>query len=167
VISAPGDTAGGAVSALLSIASVDMSDSLLIINGDQIIEDNLLELVINFDGLDAGVVVFNSVHPRWSYVACDKDGYVVEAAEKKPISDLATAGFYYYKLTSDFFEAVESMILKDSHVNGMFYVCPVFNEMVLNNKKIGTFKIDMKKYHSLMNPEMVRQYESYLIANSK
>ena len=167
IISTSGDTSGGAISALLSIEFVDTSDSLLIINGDQIIEENLLGLVNHFDGLDAGVVVFNSIHPRWSYVACDKDGYVVEAAEKNPISDLATAGFYYYKRSNDYFEATKSMIMKDSHLQGAFYVCPVFNEMILNHKKIGVHKIDIQKYHSLMTPKMVLQYENYLIASSK
>ena len=42
-----------------------MRQSLLIINGDQIIEKNLFDLVKNFldSGVDAGTVVFNSVIP--------------------------------------------------------------------------------------------------------
>lgn len=165
VISNPGQSAGGAVSALLSIEAVNELDPLLIINGDQIIEENLFDLVKNFidSNDDAGTVVFNSVHPRWSYVKCDEKGYVIEAAEKKPISNLATAGFYYYKIANEFFESVKKMILKGSDVNGQFYVCPVFNEMILINKKVGTFKIDKKKYHSLMTKKMIEDYEAYIL----
>ena len=32
--------------------------------------------------LDAATIVFEAVHPRWSYVRLGEDGYVVEAAEK-------------------------------------------------------------------------------------
>jgi NDP-sugar pyrophosphorylase family protein len=165
VISIPGQTAGGAISALLSIEEVNELDPLLIMNGDQIIEDDLLKLTNNFVNLDvdAGTLVFNSVHPRWSYIKCDEEGYVIEAAEKKPISNLATAGFYYYKIASDYFDSAKKMILKDSHVDGQFYVCPVFNEIVLNGKKIGVYKIEQNKYHSLMTEKMIKQYEEYLI----
>lgn len=169
VIVNSGQTSGGAISALLSIEEVSEKDSLLIINGDQIIEENLYVLLKNFIDaeVDAGTVVFNSVHPRWSYVKCDRDGYVIEAAEKKPISNLATAGFYYYKVASDFFDSVKKMILKNSVFNDQFYVCPAFNEMVLIDKKISIFKIDQKKYHSLMTKKMIQDYEDYLLKQDK
>lgn len=169
VITNPGQSAGGAISALLSIEEVNETDPLLIINGDQIIEKNLFDLVKNFldSGVDAGTVVFNSVHPRWSYVKCNEEGYIIEAAEKKPISKLATAGFYYYKISSDFFDSVKKMVLKDSDVSGQFYVCPAFNEMVLIDKKIGIFKIDPKQYHSLMTKKMIDDYENYLLNKNK
>ena len=162
VIPVAGDTAGAAITALLAIEEIDETKPLLIINGDQIIDANLLSLVDDIEGYDAGTVVFRSVHPRWSYVRCDKDNFVIEAAEKKPISDLATAGFYYYKKASSYIESVKSMILKDAHVGGVFYVCPVFNEMVLCQKRIAVTEISSKKYHSLMSPKMVAQYENYL-----
>jgi hypothetical protein len=34
------------------------------------------------------------------------------------------------------------MIKKDIRVNGEFYVAPVYNEAVLDNKKIKTYTID-------------------------
>ena len=165
VIANPGQSAGGAISALLTIEEVNETEPLLIINGDQIIEENLFDLVKNFQNsnVDAGTVVFNSVHPRWSFVKCNEEGYVIEAAEKKPISNLATAGFYYYKIAGEFFDSVKKMVLKDADVNGQFYVCPAFNEMVLSDKKISIFKIDQKKYHSLMTRKMIEDYEFYLL----
>jgi NDP-sugar pyrophosphorylase family protein len=163
VVPVSGNTSGAAVTALLAIEEMNEEKSLLIINGDQIIEKNLLELVNKMKDVDAGVVVFRSVHPRWSFVRCDEDGYVVESAEKRPISNLATAGFYYYKKAGSFIEAAKRMILKGSHVNNAYYVCPVFNEMILDNKKIIVTKIEDKEYHSLSTPKMVSKYEEYLI----
>ena len=48
----------------------------------------------------AGTVIFKSVHPRWSYVKLDSKKNVVEAAEKVPISNNATAGTYFFKSRS-------------------------------------------------------------------
>ena len=160
VVPVYGNTSGAAISTLLSIEKIDNSKSLLIINGDQIIDENLLELVNRLKGSDGGTVVFKSVHPRWSYVRCDEQGYVVEAAEKKPISNLATAGFYYYKRANDFIKFAKQMIMKDAHIDNNFYVCPVFNEMILAQKKITITEIDSNKYHSLMDPEMLSIYEN-------
>ena len=163
VVPVSGNTSGAAVTALLAIEEINEEESLLIINGDQIIERNLLELVNKMKSADAGVIVFRSVHPRWSFVRCDEDGYVVESAEKRPISNLATAGFYYYKKAHDFIESAKRMILKGSHVHDIYYVCPVFNEMILDNKKITVSEIENTEYHSLSTPKMVSKYEEYLI----
>ena len=43
------------------------------------------------------------------------------------------------------------MIKKNIRVNNEFYVCPVFNEAILDNKKIGTF--DIKSMWGLGTPE--------------
>jgi hypothetical protein len=63
---------------------------------------------------------------------------VQTVAEKNPISDDATVGFYYWKRGSDFVRYADSMIAKDLRVNGEFYVCPVFNEAIADGKKIRT-----------------------------
>ena len=103
-----------------------------------------------------------AVHPRWSYVRCDEDGLVVEAAEKRPISRLATAGAYWYRRGSDFVEAVMAMIRKDASVEGRFYVCPAFNELILRGLRIGTRHIDRAQYFSLATPRSVATYEELL-----
>ena len=51
------------------------------------------------------------------------------------------------------------MILKGGDVNDLYYICPVFNEMILEQKKILTYSIDSKKYHSFMSPEKVKEFE--------
>ena len=63
-------------------------------------------------------------------------------AEKKPISDIATVGIYYWKKGSDYVKYAEQMIEKDIRHNNEFYVCPVFNEAIQDGKKIKTFDIE-------------------------
>lgn len=159
-----GDTSGAACTALLSVEHVDNVKPLLLVNGDQIIDADYLSFVKSFsnEGVDGGTVVFQSVHPRWSYVRIDDNGYVTESAEKKPISNNATAGFYYYKRADLFFKYAERMIMKDAHVDGKFFVCPVFNEMILDQRLIKTTRIKSEQYHSLMTPELIDDYKNFL-----
>jgi HAD superfamily hydrolase (TIGR01509 family) len=136
-------TEGAACTVLLAKDYIDNKESLLIANSDQFIEWNSLEFLykMNEQNLDAGIVSFEASHPKWSYARIDENNFVVEVAEKNPISDIATVGIYYWKHGSDFVKYAEKMIDKNIRVNNEFYVCPVFNEAILDNKKIKTFNI--------------------------
>lgn len=159
-----GETAGAACSALLAIDWIDNDEPLIIINGDQIITADITLAIRRFRecSLDGGIIVFNDVHPRWSFVKCGVDGLVIEAAEKRPISNMATAGFYYFRSGKSFVKATESMILKGAVVNGLFYVCPVYNELILQNQRIGTHLIGKHQYVSLASPHEVEWFERQL-----
>jgi dTDP-glucose pyrophosphorylase len=154
-------TAGAACSALLAIEQINMDTPLLIMNGDQLIRTNLQQTVADFAarGLDGGIITFRAVHPRWSYVRTDANGLVTEAAEKRPISNQATAGAYWFRRGSDFVTAAMAMIRKDAQVDGAFYVCPVYNEMVLMQKRIGISEINPADYISFTTPQTLRAFE--------
>ena len=164
IVRAEGPTAGAACSVLLAAEHIDNEDELVIANGDQIIRADLSTVLDEFRsrGLDAGTIVFDSIHPRWSFVRLDEHRLVVEAAEKRPISRFATAGFYYFRHGADFVAGAMSMILKDADVNGQFYTCPVFNELLLRQKRIGVFRIRFEDYISLATPQGVEHYEQLL-----
>ena len=103
------------------------------------------------DGVDGGILTFDSVHPKWSFAKVDETGFVTEVAEKKPISNNATVGIYYWAKGSDYVKYAEQMIKADRRVNNEFYVCPVFNEAVQDEKKIRIFPIE--KMWGLGTPE--------------
>src|SRR5262249_46067017 len=109
-------TGGAACTALLAVEYIDNDEELLITNGDQYFTCELSEAIADFRrrGLDAGALVFDAIRPRWSYVRIDPQGLVVEAAEKRPISRCATAGFYYFRRGRDFVAAALQMIRKDA-----------------------------------------------------
>lgn len=154
-------TAGAACSALLAIEQIDTDAPLLILNGDQLIRADLQQAVADFEarGLDGGIITFRAVHPRWSYVRTDDASLVIEAAEKRPISNQATAGAYWFRKGSDFVAAAMAMIRKDAQVDGAFYVCPAYNEMVLMQKRVGTFEIAAHDYISVTSPQALRALE--------
>jgi dTDP-glucose pyrophosphorylase len=161
IVQTENPTGGAACTALLGIAHLDPEDELIITNGDQLLQADLSAIVAGFRArnLDAGAIVFDSVHPRWSFLRTNEEGLVVEAAEKRPISRHATAGFYYFKHARDFIDAAMNMIRKDANVNGMFFVCPAFNEMVLKHARIGLHQIPRQSYRSLGTPQDVEQFE--------
>ena len=163
VIISEGATAGAACTALLAVGHLASDEELVISNGDQIIRHDLVQAVGSFRQaqLDGGTIVFDSIHPSWSYVRVH-EGLVTEAAEKRPISRCATAGFYYYRRGADFVAAAMDMIRKAAHVNGVYYVCPTFNEMILRQAKIGIFEIRPEQYYSLATPQGVQRYEELL-----
>ncbi len=157
-------TGGAACTALLAIDKINNERPLVITNGDIVIRDDLSRIIESFESrqLDAGVVVFEDIHPRWSFVRVDENELVVEAAEKRPISKLATTGFFYFRKGADFVNGARKMLGKDAHVDGQFYVCPLLNELVLLQKRIGIHRISKDNYFSLKDPRGVASYEAGL-----
>ncbi len=155
-------TKGAACSALLAIDHIDSENPLIIVNADQYIDSDVNVIYQNFSdrGLDGGIVTFESVHPRWSFVRLDGDGMVTEAAEKRPLSRHATAGFYYFRQGKMFVRAGVEMIKKEASVNDQYYVCPAYNEMILLGKKIGTVNIEKNRFYPLGSPEDVQEFET-------
>ena len=111
---------------------------------------------MNETDADGGIVSFKATHPKWSFAKVNDHGLVTEVAEKNPISDIATVGYYYWKKGSDFVKYAEQMIEKDIRVNNEFYVCPVFNEAIADKKEIRVFNID--KMWGLGTPEDLDYY---------
>lgn len=164
VVIADGETKGAACTCMLAVDRLDMEEPLLIVGSDQVLTIPADSIIADFKkkNYDGGVVIFDDVHPRWSYVKLDENSYVVEAAEKRPISRNATAGFYYYKQASYFIDATQQMIFKNASVNEKFYICPTYNEMILKQKTIGTYKIDKEQYFNFNHTAGVEAYEAFL-----
>lgn len=158
------DTQGAACTALLAAHHIDSDDELLILNGDELLDVDFAQVLNNFRDrkLDAGALIFDSIHPRYSYVLLDDSEHVVQAAEKNPISRNATAGFYWFSRGSDFVAAAKSMITKDARTNGLFYICPSLNELVLKGARIGVYRIDASLYHPLKSERSIEAYDKYL-----
>lgn len=151
-------TEGAACTALLAKEYIDNDKPLFFANSDQFVEWDSNEFLykMNETNADGGIVSFRATHPKWSFAKIDEQGLVTEVAEKNPISDIATVGYYYWKKGSDFVKYAEEMIEKDIRVNNEFYVCPVFNQAIGDNKEIRTF--DIPKMWGLGTPEDLKYY---------
>ena len=136
-------TQGAAETVLKAKDLINNDDELIIANSDQWIDWNQQHFLsfMRKNEADGGIVTFISTHPKWSYVRINDENLVEEVAEKRPISNIATVGIYYYKHGKDFVKAAEQMMAKNIRTNNEFYVAPVFNEMILSGKKIHIYPI--------------------------
>ena len=162
IVEVDGITEGAACTALLAKEYINKDTPLFFANSDQFVEWDSNEFLykMNETNADGGIVSFRATHPKWSFAKVDDKGLVTEVAEKNPISDIATVGYYYWKKGSDFVKYAEDMIEKDIRVNNEFYVCPVFNQAIEDCKEIRTF--DIPKMWGLGTPEDLKYYlENY------
>jgi len=144
IVEVDGITEGAACTALLAKEFIDTDAPLFFANSDQFVEWNAAEFMYRMQEsqADGGIVTFQATHPKWSYAKIDENGFVTQVAEKNPISNNATVGYYYWKHGSDFVKYAEDMIKKDIRVNDEFYVCPVFNQAIEDGKKVRIKEVD-------------------------
>lgn len=178
-------TEGAACTVLLAEKLINSNNQLIIANSDQLVTWNKAEAVFTLNAecngpdmywkesnniqdmindaeandLSASIATFKASHPKWSYAKVNSlTGLVEEVAEKKVISDDATVGVYYYQRGRNFVRAAKRMIKKNIRVNGEFYVCPVFNEIIGNGGVVGNYEVDSMR--GLGTPEDLERYLS-------
>jgi len=153
-----GLTEGAVCTALLAEKYIDNDEDLLIANSDQFIEyePENFKAFKNLTNTDAIVFTFNAVHPKWSFVRTNARGYIVEVAEKRPISNIATCGIYWYRKGSDFVRYAKQMVEKDIRVNNEFYIAPVYNELIADGKSLLPFYVH--KMWGIGTPEDLKYF---------
>jgi len=161
IIQKPGPTFGALCSCLLAIDALDIQEPLIIANSDQIIEDDLAQAVETLSANDcsAGVITFESIHPRWSYVIEDEKGDVIQSFEKKVASRNAIAGIYYFRTASIFLEAAKQVILNNAQTDGKYFVSASVNEVILGGGRVLHLPIASHAYHSFHTPGMIADFE--------
>jgi HAD superfamily hydrolase (TIGR01509 family) len=162
IVEVDGLTEGAACTTLLAKEYIDNDAPLVMANSDQFVEWDSNEFMYKMieQKVDGGILTFHATHPKWSFAKIDEYGYVTEVQEKNPISDIATVGVYYWAKGSDYVKYAEQMISKNIRTNNEFYVCPVYNEGILDDKKFKTFNIE--KMWGLGTPEDLKYYlENY------
>jgi len=132
---------GAAMSALAGLSVLDEFCQPLIVDLADIIYNSNVNIgqVLQADQSIGGIaMVFKSHNPQYSYLASDRNGQVVEAAEKKVISDQASAGTYIFRDCATALKAVAHAIENESSqtYNNLFYVCPLFNGVLAQGKQV-------------------------------
>ncbi len=155
------ETAGALCTCLMAVDFINNDDALIVANCDQVIDVDYQKVIEQFEeeGDDAGVITFDSIHPRWSYARI-REGRVTEAVEKRPLSRHAIAGVYFFRRGRDFVEAAKRVILKDNHLNGNFYISASLNEIILMGKTVGYYEVPRERYHSFYSPEKIKESET-------
>lgn len=160
IIISDGYTEGAACTVLLAKDIINSEEDLIIYNADQFFKDSILENIKNKKADTKGIIpVFRATNSKWSFVSVNENNYVIETAEKEMISNLATVGLYYFSQGKDFVWAAEEMIRKNIRVQGEFYVCPVYNELIRRGDKI--LATEVSQMWPMGNPEDVEYFNKY------
>ncbi|MDA7641985.1 glycosyltransferase family 2 protein [Candidatus Marinimicrobia bacterium] len=155
-------TEGAACTVLFAREFIDSNNPLIIANSDQIVDIDVQNFVSDCLGrnLDGSILTFKDPYKsnKWSFAKTDKSGLVTEVKEKEAISDIATVGIYMFKKGKYFVDNALDMIVRNDRVNNEFYVCPVYNYAIRNNKKIGIYNIPFDTMHGIGTPEDLKKF---------
>lgn len=143
IIGIDGITEGQVCTVLKAKHLIDNDEPLMTANSDQYIDFDINDYLSVMDdkNLDGLIMTMKADDPKWSYAKTDKDGFVVETAEKKVISENATVGIFNFRRGKDLVCSAEQMIADNIRVNNEFYTCPCYNYLIREGKKIGIYGI--------------------------
>lgn len=152
---------GATQSALLCKELINNENPLLIANSDQYIVWNNKKTINDFiySGVDGAILTFDAFDSKWSFVKHNSYNTVSQVAEKNIISNKATCGIYFWKSGSDFIKYAEQMISKKITVNGEYYICPVYNEAIEDEKII--ISKDVYEMWGLGTPSDLEEFLKY------
>lgn len=147
IIGIDGYTEGQLCTALLASNYINNDEPVMTANTDQYIDCDINDYLDEIDSrnLDGMIMTMKADDPKWSFAKVDSNGIVLETAEKKVISDEATVGIYNFKTGKDFVRSGENLIKKNIRTNGEFYICPCYNELIKEGKRIGIYNIGTEK----------------------
>lgn len=130
-------TEGQACTVLLAKQFIDEDKPLLIYNADTYCRSDIGAVLGALPGDVGGVIsVFEAPGDKWSFARLDESGDVVETAEKRRISNLATTGLYHFSSGAEFVAHTEAMVAADERERGEFYVAPVYNRLIRAGRRV-------------------------------
>jgi len=98
-------TEGMACTVLLAKEFINNDEQLIITDADHYFKNESyyeqLQHPENFPDVQGAIPTFEASDPKWSFSKVNEDGYVVEIAEKVPISPYANVGEYYFRHGKD------------------------------------------------------------------
>lgn len=145
---------GALVSALLATSNLDLNEPLVIAAGDSRVNVPVSTYAERFreSAFPASTLVFSSSGKRWSYVALDSDGSVLEVSEKYEVSSLATTGFFFFQTAQSFIDSAKWVLMNNATVNGRYYVSTALNFLISRGAGVGYELLPADQYKSWSLP---------------
>ena len=159
------DTEGAACTVLLGIKEINNDLPLIVKDCDQIMnwsKKNFLEFV-NRKKSDGVLVTIPTKNPGFSYVELlDDMSSVSRTKEKEVVSSFGNTGCYFFNKTKEYEYYANLMIKKNIRVKNEFYVSQVYNEYILDNKKIIHYPI--VEIFSINTPAELKKNKNNIIS---
>ncbi|QPC42251.1 hypothetical protein HW532_05760 [Kaustia mangrovi] len=141
-----GLTRGALLSAMAGSALVDRFDTPLCIDLVDIlyeIDPGPVAAFLSDPGADGLVPWFRASEPSYSYLVTDDAGHVTETAEKRVISQRASAGTYFFRNAAVFLKAAawSMTATRDGPNGGPVFVCPAYNGLIEAGGRIDAIEV--------------------------
>ena len=134
-------TRGAALSTLAGIATVANVNSPIVVDLGDILYSCDLDPPALFSATPncGGIALtFTADNPAYSYLSLDESNIFTEAAEKRVISNNASAGTYMFRDMATYLRALAHNLDNevDQTFNELFFVCPLFNGVKNQGKEV-------------------------------
>jgi NDP-sugar pyrophosphorylase family protein len=156
----PNLTRGQAETAYESLCQVKAGSKIWIFNIDTYVVKGLKRNTL--DNADGSLEVFLSDDKGMSYVRKNGNDQVLQVAEKKLISNLASLGLYgfsskelYVKAYLETYETTDRL-----DTSGERYIAPIYNYLLDHGLRVIAPEIAFDDVHILGTPKQVRQFDS-------
>lgn len=150
-------TGGQAETVLKAKPFLDPEKPLLIYNIDTYFDSKSLRENLKKEEVSV-LGAFKADSDKFSFAKLNEKDYVIEVAEKIPISSNALTGLYHFAKAKDFIQVAEEHIKNDKKTKGEFYVAPMYNDLIKKEKK---FILDFcDKHYIFGTPEQLRDFEN-------
>ena len=164
----PKGTKGAACSSLFVASELPQDDEIFIVSTNEFVNCDLIKANCYFKSnhMNGGVISFKSNVPKYSFVE-KENNQVIGVYQYDAVTDIATAGLFWFSAIEEFCDAVKMMIMKGGDYEGNYYLAPCFNEMILLGKKIGDYCIASDDYCPLKSDNDIIQATLTLTNNVK
>lgn len=131
VVNIPNITDGAMLSALAGIVMVPDDTPVIVDLADILFDAPDLQKIAFDDRLGAIIPSFKSQDQAYSYLVIE-NGEVIRAAEKRVISDNASAGVYIFRDRKAYLKAAAHSIAHrdDQRFKNIYFVCPMANGLI-------------------------------------
>lgn len=153
-------TRGPACTALLAEHHIHRQHPLLVAYCDDYLDICLDDFLSAWKArkADGGMLIYPSTDPANSYAVCGRQGLVSKTAEKIRLSRWATAGLYFFRQGSFFVKTARKMVRNRASAKGEYFVCPVYNEMIAEGRRIVAIKIPSRVYQPMGTPRALAKF---------
>lgn len=134
-------TRGAALSALAGMVTVEDMDVHIIVDLGDILYESALDPVVTFaENSECGgiALTFQADNAAYSYLSLDMSGVFDQAAEKRVISNNASAGTYIFRDLATYLRALAHGLDNETSqtYRDLFFVCPLFNGVKDQGKRV-------------------------------
>lgn len=162
VFSVSKTTRGAVETCLMAESAIRNDDALIVMDCDLEFRSeefkNLITEILkkDIDCVNGGALVsFESQDARYSYAKVNHEGFVLQTAEKKVISNHALCGAYFFSRAQDFLKTSHRLVNSEM-TSKEFYTSLLYNYLLDEKQSVKLCSLD--EYYSYGTPEELRRY---------